>query len=1157
MECNIITPAGLKINGGTEAYGGQLQSFAMSLSGLEAQIKATVNLVGTELVIPEAGDLVIIESQNMLLNFQVGGYNISTSATGATTMTLSLYDLSNVLDNRHIVLREEVPEDGLIPDNITILGVKYGPITEIPRDSDGNDFGIETSESTTRWGDVRKNFETAINEEVTVWCPNETQEEKRQRINQRVTSSTGKTLWQAGGPAYTDAFSGRVYHTLESALGDLLQGGIPIQQETTSTFFGGGVTKQAEFDFKGTFREVIMQYANALGLQAWWDLETNAVNIAETRSSSEGFNLLSQIAESCDVTSASTQEDFTTTFAKGAIGSYTSSNQGENAEDAGTPPSKFLKAFPLKPIFKYRRCYDEPSQMKAFSFEDRDVLKAITASIDPQIWAAYVLQQAIGKGKDQSEETRNQGYEFIIGKDASEGVQALCDKITIPGASEEADKQERDLTATEWKELIRLDSAPPYKKNKFLQYYYQAQDTDAWLKKCTASLIPITIGDLLPEGEGDDEIIGVPLMSALLNAAHTANLKPSFEEGAAKEPPLEEPSDYTGWNTQPDKDPMKTLGNFGTPLGQDDPPEGKSAFAAFNLGKILIKPNGDFDQILDKNGLTGDNDILRLYLSAIAKFRNQFWILKEDTGECEATSVNVTGRTYGYYITSSVQNAPMNFKPQDSYEERKVDPFAPIGSCGCQELVDLAKAAALMYLPSDVPLDNIMGRPAIPNSPIKALRKEKPGVAVIDFIYALESSGENFKDFNQKKPGLELLFSGDGKKADPEKWWSQRRGGETKEDGPKLQLHLYIQPSDFATSNIQNRISFLTNVEQVEEDPDGDAAGNLVQNNQGELQTEQNMDGPAKKLASEMLISLTSTLGANMGSIESNPIQQITSNNGGKAQAKIENICGPDGFLAAYELWGLKTDLACGENETIGDEEVEGPTFLDFHGKIPAGFMKLPGNAEDIFSGKPFLPQAQLSSTPEEDFIEIAYDVTGATNSFRSSDAGKFTLTAMIPPANNCWKSKFDFGVSVNAADIGRLNQPAPNRFSTPFNVANSYSTGNRSLMHAALYRKLANASVADTVTARTDNITFLATGNNWQIPTIAQGLENFSISTSGGKTQVTLSVGNTRQREAAKAQFERMVQFPTAQYRPGSFMPSTWNSNASPQFQNRMRGIK
>ena len=132
MTCDIKTPEGVRINGSKFLYGGGIQSVSLSVGGLASQQRASVSVVGPDLQTPQAGDLIVIKTDNMPpLNMQVGGYNIKSSAGGATSMTVQCYDLSNELDNLHIVLKEEIDENDFVPDYVQILGTKWGTVPDL------------------------------------------------------------------------------------------------------------------------------------------------------------------------------------------------------------------------------------------------------------------------------------------------------------------------------------------------------------------------------------------------------------------------------------------------------------------------------------------------------------------------------------------------------------------------------------------------------------------------------------------------------------------------------------------------------------------------------------------------------------------------------------------------------------------------------------------------------------------------------------------------------------------------------------------------------------------------------------------------------------------------------------------------------------------
>ena len=577
MTCDILSLKGVTLNGSTSAYGGTLTSFSMSFNGLASQVKATATLVGATEG-PKAGDAVTVKIMgNTELKMQVGGYDSKSSATAADTMTLTLYDTSNLyLDNRHIVLKEEVPEAGGIPDNVWVMGIKYGPLPSAALAKNG----VITANSDTQWGDLRNFYELETPD-----CGEE--DDKQSRINQNIKGAPGKTLWPAAGdPIYNDYGSIKT-HSLESALGDLLGKG--------SEIVGG------EFDFKGTFRDVIVQYCNALGLQAWWDLETEEIIIKETSNVDDGFAILNEIKDQCEVVSASSNIDYTTTLAKGAIGSITSSYPGENQASSGREQSKFLRATALRPVFKYKTCANKATNTMTELGFGTPVLKAIQAAANPKLFAAYALQSAFlapdpgGPLGQQGVDDHNDKQEGIRSAFMDQAVE-LCNRVEMNGVSkgivkefikagilvldedndgkldEKLGPNQRDLDAEDWAALLPADDAPDFEGNTFLANYF-APDKDL-LRTCSAQLSTVKIGSLKAEKGNPDADPAVPgkpavwMCRQLENAAASPPKVPA-DIGKAKEQTPQ------GWNHRGDQDPMKTMGAFTTTAIIDpDPPDG-------------------------------------------------------------------------------------------------------------------------------------------------------------------------------------------------------------------------------------------------------------------------------------------------------------------------------------------------------------------------------------------------------------------------------------------------------------------------------------------------------------------------------------------------------------------------------------------------------
>ena len=1094
MTCDIKTPEGVRINGSKFLYGGGIQSVSLSVGGLASQQRASVSVVGPDLQTPQAGDLIVIKTDNMPpLNMQVGGYNIKSSAGGATSMTVQCYDLSNELDNLHIVLKEEIDENDFVPDYVQILGTKWGIVPDILKTEAGKEYGVESATPDTTLSDVRHTYE-----QETEWCPGETEEQKKERIDSRVKSTPGKVLWRATGAAYS--FFGGTEETLESALKKrnlLTQGSVLVGQMSN-----GGAEL---FDFKGTFRDVIVQYANTMGLQAYWDMTENQVHIAPTTSASVGLSIVRSITNQCEALSVSQSEDFTTTMSVGAIGNFTANYQAESQRDTQSQ-SRYLEATLLQPKFKYSPCRAKNKEAGArelteLDFSSEDTLKAISAAImGDKIYAGYALQAGIAAAAPLKDGIINFLYDEMRNIAPS-----LC---SLEMASKANKKVGKSVSVAKLQDLLPLEAeVNKYGDavNQVLKDYYTPDPADPPKNESAALLTAVEIGDY--GGEYGSSDIKNDIL-AFTNAEAKAGL-----EGAT----VEESKESCGgepkfWNNTPDSAPFKYMG----PLMYSASGAGRGVF---EYGQIFIKTQAFFDTILNSSGLAGGQDLMMQYLKAIKDFKDRFYVVKQNpkresrkkgaegvnikgdstkiAGGCEAQSLHVTGRDYGYYLTSEAQGNGLNLDTnQDATKVININPFVPISECGNDTLINLCKTLAMMYLPPDKKLSSVMGLKGDPNSPVAELRAGETGAAVIDFIYALESDSEEPPE--GEVTGLELFFNGDGNKADP-----VRRAEFKNPDDPEINMHLVeVQPQ---AQELDPRISFLSNVEQREQN-----------GNQNEVVGEATSIGPTQELAETLVQNFNSIMG---GLNEERFFEKITS------QDDIDPL----------QFWGLRIY-----------QNAEGDV-LNFHGNIPDGF------GPKSLQGKPFIPKASFE-TPDL-IAKCWYDVKAANNA-TTGDPGDFTLTAAVYPKTNCWKSKFDFGVAVNAADLGRDNGDFAKWYANATDAGNVYSKANQNAMKAAMYRQLSKGAVSDETIPTSLSVSFILheDSNMPRLPKQEEGLESFSISLNGNLTEISVSAGNTLERQARKAMYERAIQNPSTQYRPINIAPDPYSTNTTPKFQSLMR---
>lgn len=353
MSCNIQSASHASINGSCEAYGGGIVSASYTPSLLNGQHRASITLAGASLTTPGAGDSADLSIGNMELPMQVGGYTTDASVGGISTMTLNLYDKSNrFLDNRFVLLKEECGNFAG-GEGLAVLGRKMG---SLPNDKIADKIGIITPDSDTRYGDVRKYYEKYSKFEF--------------NIDSLVQQAPGKTLWYSN----RDPNGG---DTLMSAFGSLIDGELP----------------NGPFDFQGSLRSVIIQVCDVVGVVPYWDMSRNIVKLEMPQVKGSG-------SSGCKsgLIGSSTSVDFTTTYSQGAVGRFTSTFPGENQSSSGGAMSRYFVAKRIDPIFHIK---EKCGSKKMIELDlSGDIGKAMTAAMNPQVFAMSAVQSAISRQKE-------------------------------------------------------------------------------------------------------------------------------------------------------------------------------------------------------------------------------------------------------------------------------------------------------------------------------------------------------------------------------------------------------------------------------------------------------------------------------------------------------------------------------------------------------------------------------------------------------------------------------------------------------------------------------------------------------------------------------------------------------------------------------------
>lgn len=353
MSCEIVDSKFASINGSTTYCGGSIISASYSPSLINGFHRATVTVAGaTES--PGEGDSASLSIGDLELDMQVGSYSSETRVGSFSSMTVNLYDKSNIyLDHDYIFLKEEVPNNSA-PN---ILGRKRGPSPDLDI---LKNVEIITPASDTVFVDIRKFYE-----DYNVFRSGVGK--SKIELDALIQNAPGKTVY------YWDGESDEVGDTLKEAIEGVLDEDAELPE--------------GPYDFQGTFREVISQICNAGGLIAYWDPEKNVVKIEAPS------ELATLDTSDCRVIATSSSTDYTTTRSQGAVGTFTSSFPGETQSTMGGEMSRFFKANLINPEFKVRK-YCGSDELVPLALGG-DTAMAMGAAENPEVFSMYALQSAL------------------------------------------------------------------------------------------------------------------------------------------------------------------------------------------------------------------------------------------------------------------------------------------------------------------------------------------------------------------------------------------------------------------------------------------------------------------------------------------------------------------------------------------------------------------------------------------------------------------------------------------------------------------------------------------------------------------------------------------------------------------------------------------
>lgn len=550
MTCEIKDPAKASLNGSTKQYGGILQSLTLNFGDISAKHRATVTFISEngEFSEPQQGDKFSIEllGQNFG-EYMVESYSLSEDATSANTLQVNLVDTSHIiLDHDFILLKDEFPD--VKSSDFSFVGCKYGPI---PIEKAVTESLAWNAHSDTRWGDLRSFYE-GLNPSNIVVYPAKDVDALPLRpdvVDRKVLEANGKTIYWFKNPK-----APKDQKTLQQVLEGIIEGDVDAISD-------------GPYDFSGTRREVIVQLCNFLGLFAYFNNTTNKVKIVANIQAEKGLSAISKLKQDCLLVNETNSQDFSRTYAQLGMGSFSSKSEiGGSYQEAGVSRRRFFEAHKLNPKFYFVPCGLDGASSKELDVESAEVKRALKASVDPKVFAAYAIETIIEANAEDDD---------------------LPEKEIVRKTRGSTETKEVTYTLNEALE-IDDDIKFGFSNDLFKEYYMDEQSNADGFCHGKGSLIPIKIktDENEKSGENANGIAG-----EIIN-----QFKGEKSKGKV----------------------FDTLGEFNANKGK------------FEDGIILLHKKNSLHSLMEENGsgFGADHDVLRLFLKNILLFKDRFYVLK-------------------------------------------------------------------------------------------------------------------------------------------------------------------------------------------------------------------------------------------------------------------------------------------------------------------------------------------------------------------------------------------------------------------------------------------------------------------------------------------------------------------------------------------------
>ena len=254
--------------------------------------------------------------------------------------------------------------------------------------------------------------------------------------------------------------------------------------------------------------------------------------------------------------------------------------------------------------------------------------------------------------------------------------------------------------------------------------------------------------------------------------------------------------------------------------------------------------------------------------------------------------------------------------------------------------------------------------------------------------------------------------------------------------------------------------------------------------------------------------------------------------------------CNDDGEISALTAGGEVPAMA-DENETLSLN-------------IPLGEYLKDNDLNIITASAENADDHMIAAVPESAprIVKCWYDVKTWPFPAGSSNETAQKYHAMADGSEEeVWKKSFS-SFSVNPSDVSSPEDEAGSYASTFDNAADTMWGSVWTDMVARL-EDIVGANIwADTITSKSSSISFSTDEEGFaSMPSFESGVESVSMSVSGGKTNVTISSGNSRLKESIRTMRQAIAQAATRGKPPPGLVPNPVEGAPNPMFSQLARG--